>query len=55
MLAKDGVVFARDQVFTSTAAVVVLGRAANGRKERIETTNQLSYGEWQDRELIAPL
>lgn len=56
-LAKDGAVFTRDQVFASpsAAAAVVLGRAANGRKEWIETTSQLSYGEWQDRELIAPL
>ena len=55
--AKDGAVFARDQVFASpsAAAAVTLGRAANGRTEWIETTTQLSYGDWQDRELIAPL
>lgn len=55
--AKDGAVFARDQVFASpsAAAAVILGRAANGRKEWIETTSQRTYGEWQDRELIAPL
>lgn len=55
--ATDGAVFAREQVFASpsAAAAVVLGCAANGRKEWIETTSQLSYGEWQDRELITPL
>lgn len=55
--AKDGAVFARDQVFASpsAAAAVILGRASNGRKEWIETTSQVSYGEWQDRELVAPL
>ena len=54
--AKDGAVFARDQVFASpsAAAAVILGRASNGRKEWIETTSLRTYRDWQDGELIAP-
>lgn len=51
---SDGTqVFSKDQSFSSAAAAVVSGRSANERKAwKVEGSN-LTYGEWQDRQVSA--
>ncbi|WP_247603886.1 GIY-YIG nuclease family protein [Gordonia paraffinivorans] len=42
-------VFTRDHVFASpsAAAAMIAGRAANGRKEWVDRSSGISYGEWE--------
>ncbi|MEO9330041.1 GIY-YIG nuclease family protein [Gordonia aurantiaca] len=42
-------VFTRDHVFASpsAAAAIIAGRAANGRKEWVDQSSGISYGEWE--------